>query len=102
MPTICAINGAAIGAGAAISLACDIRLASSTAKIGFTFSKIGIHPGMGSSVLLPRIVGDEKASYLLLSGSLLTGLEAKTMGLVLDAVDKVCRKHFLYQSLIIA
>lgn len=89
VPTIAAINGAAIGAGMCMTLACDIRIASSTAKLGFTFTKLGIHPGMGSSTLLPRLVGQEMASYLLLSGAVISGEEARQKGLVLEAVDKV-------------
>jgi enoyl-CoA hydratase/carnithine racemase len=45
VPTICAINGSAIGAGMCMTLACDMRIAATNAKIGFTFSKLGIHPG---------------------------------------------------------
>lgn len=45
VPTICAINGSAIGAGMCMTLACDMRIAASNAKLGFTFSKLGIHPG---------------------------------------------------------
>lgn len=89
VPTIAAINGAAIGAGMCMTLACDMRIASSTAKLGFTFAKLGIHPGMGSSLLLPRLVSQETASYLLLSGAIISGEEAKQRGLVLEAVPKV-------------
>ncbi len=89
VPTVAAINGAAIGAGMCMTLACDVRIASSNAKLGFTFTKLGIHPGMGSSVLLPRLVSQEVASYLLLSGTIISGEEARQKGLVLEAVDKV-------------
>ncbi len=88
VPTVAAINGAAIGAGMCMTLACDIRVASTTAKLGFTFAKLGIHPGMGSSLLLPRVVSQETASYLLLSGAIVSGEEAVRRGLVLEAVDK--------------
>ena len=89
VPTIAAINGAAIGAGMCMTLACDMRIAASSAKLGFTFAKLGIHPGMGSSLLLPRLVGQETASYLLLSGAILSGDEARQRGLVLESVPKV-------------
>lgn len=91
VPTIAAINGAAIGAGMCMTLACDMRVAAKNAKLGFTFAKLGIHPGMGSSVLLPRLVGQEVATYLLLSGAVLSGEDARAKGLVLEAVDKVVR-----------
>jgi enoyl-CoA hydratase/carnithine racemase len=57
MPTICAINGHAIGAGLAFTLAADFRIAADTAQLGVTFTKLGIHPGMGSSHFLPRLIG---------------------------------------------
>lgn len=89
VPTIAAINGAAIGAGMCMTLACDMRIVSTSAKVGFTFAKLGIHPGMGSSLLLPRIVSQETASYLLLSGAIISGEEAQKRGLALEAVPKV-------------
>lgn len=89
VPTIAAINGAAIGAGMCMTLACDMRVAAKNAKLGFTFAKLGIHPGMGSSVLLPRLVGQDMATYLLLSGAVLSGEDARAKGLILEAVEKV-------------
>ena len=89
VPTIAAINGAAIGAGMCMTLACDMRVAATNAKLGFTFAKLGIHPGMGSSLLLPRIVSQETASYMLLSGAIISGEDAKQRGLVLETVPKV-------------
>lgn len=89
VPTIAAINGAAIGAGLCMTLACDIRVVSDSAKLGFTFPKLGIHPGMGASVLLPRIVRQEVASHLLMSGDVFSGSDAKDYGLVLKSVSKV-------------
>lgn len=86
VPTIAAIHGAAIGAGLAVTLACDIRLATVDAKMGVTFAALGIHPGMGSSLLLPRLIGHQHAAYMHLSGALLSGIEGKETKLVLDAV----------------
>src|SRR6218665_3340042 len=60
-PVICAINGAAVGIGATMTLAMDIRLASEQARIGFVFGKIGIVPEACSSWFLPRIVGIQQA-----------------------------------------
>eukprot|EP01038_Epipyxis_sp_PR26KG_P012941 gene12941-17349_t len=87
VPTIAAINGTAIGAGLCLTLACDLRIVDSKAKLGFTFPKLGIHPGMGSSILLPHIVSQEIASYMLLSGSIFTGEEAFRRGLVLESIN---------------
>jgi len=88
VPTVAAINGAAIGAGLCMSLACDIRVVASNAKVGFTFAKLGIHPGMGCSVLLPRVTSQEIATYLLSTGKIIDGKTAVEKGLALEAVLK--------------
>ena len=88
VPTIAAINGAAIGAGMCMTLACDFRIAAPKAKLGFTFTKLGIHPGMGASVLLPRLVRHETAALLLLTGDVVDGSTAKDMGLVCNIGDE--------------
>ncbi len=82
MPTIALINGPAVGAGLAFSLACDLRFSTRDAKMGLNFVRIGLTPGMGSTFLLPRVVGNARARELLFSGRLLGGEEAKTIGLV--------------------
>lgn len=87
VPTIAALNGPAIGAGMCISLGCDVRIASSTAKLGFTFVGLGLHPGMGCTHLLPSIAGPEAASRLLLSGEIISGSEALRLGIVTEAID---------------
>lgn len=81
-PVIAAINGAAIGVGATMTLPCDLRLAAEDAKIGFTFVKLGILPGLGSSHLLPRLVGLGKALELVLGAGVILGSEAARIGLV--------------------
>ena len=81
VPVIAAIHGAAVGAGMALTLACDVRIVAADAKVGFNFSRLGIPPGMGTSFLLPRAVGTARATELLLSGRLLPGTEAVAMGL---------------------
>ena len=87
-PVICAINGAAGGFGAAYPLTCDIRLAATEANIAFSFVKWGLIPEMGTTWLLPRLVGIEKTSDLLLTGRKVSGTEAAQMGLVLRAVPR--------------
>ncbi len=71
-----------------MTLACDFRIAAENAKIGFTFVKIGIHPGMGASVLLPRLIPSQKAFEYLLSGATVSGSTAQQHGLVLESVPK--------------
>lgn len=88
VPTIAAINGHAIGAGMCMSLGCDFRIVSNEAKLGFTFVKLGIHPGMGASLLLPRLISQQRAAEYLLTGRTVSGAVAKADGLVLEAVDK--------------
>ncbi|MEM7016389.1 MAG: enoyl-CoA hydratase-related protein [Pseudomonadota bacterium] len=87
-PVICAINGAAGGFGAAYPLTCDIRLAAEDANIAFSFVKWGLIPEMGATWTLPRLIGIEKTSDLLLTGRKITGKEAAEIGLVLRAVPK--------------
>ena len=87
-PVICAINGAAGGFGAAYPLTCDIRIAAEDANIAFSFVKWGLIPEMGATWTLPRLIGIEKTSDLLLTGRKVTGAEAAEMGLVLKAVAK--------------
>lgn len=87
-PVICAINGAAGGFGAAFPLTCDIRLAAEDAPIAYSFVKWGLVPEMGSTWLMPRLIGQEKTADLLLTGRKITGKEAAEIGLVLRAVPK--------------
>ena len=81
-PVIAAINGHAIGVGITMILACDIRLAASNAKLGLTFTKIGMLPGLGSTYLLPRLVGTVKARELILTAGVIKAAEAAEIGLV--------------------
>jgi len=81
-PVIAAINGAAVGIGATMTLAMDVRLASEKARIGFVFGKIGIVPEACSSWFLPRIVGIAQALEWTYSGDIIDGEEAKRGGLV--------------------
>jgi enoyl-CoA hydratase/carnithine racemase len=81
MPSIAAVNGHAIGGGFGVALLCDIRIVSERGKIGANFVKLGIHPGMAISHLLPEAVGYEVAAELLFTGRLIRGPEAVALGL---------------------
>lgn len=81
-PVIAAINGAAVGIGATMTLAMDIRLASEKARIGFVFGKIGIVPEACSTWFLPRIVGMQQAMEWLYGADILDAAEAQRGGLV--------------------
>jgi len=82
VPTIAAVNGAAVGAGLALALACDLRYAASDARLGMPFTALGMHPGMASTWLLPEVAGLAVARELLLTGRMLSGEDAERMGLV--------------------
>ncbi|HEY6459648.1 MAG TPA: enoyl-CoA hydratase family protein [Polyangiaceae bacterium] len=82
-PVVAAVNGTAVGAGAVIAIACDVRIASEGAKLGFIFPKVGLcGADMGAGYLLPRIVGLGRASELLFTGDVVTADEALRIGLV--------------------
>jgi enoyl-CoA hydratase/carnithine racemase len=81
-PVIAALNGTVAGAGAVIASACDVRVASESAKIAFLFTKVGLSGAdMGSAWLLPRIVGLGRASELLFTGDFIDAREAHRIGL---------------------
>jgi 2-(1,2-epoxy-1,2-dihydrophenyl)acetyl-CoA isomerase len=81
-PIIAAINGHAIGVGITMALPCDIRIAAQGAKIGLAFVKLGILPGLGSTHVLPRLVGMAKAQELVLTARTILAEEAAEIGLV--------------------
>jgi 2-(1,2-epoxy-1,2-dihydrophenyl)acetyl-CoA isomerase len=80
-PVIAAVNGVAAGAGASLAAACDVRLASERASIGFTFNRIGLHPDWGASWILPRLVGAGRAAELILTARMVDPDEAVRIGL---------------------
>ena len=81
-PVVAALNGTVAGAGAVIATACDVRIASDTAKIAFLFTKVGLSGAdMGASWLLPRIIGFGRATELLMSGDFIDAQEAYRIGL---------------------
>lgn len=80
VPTISAVEGAAIGAGMAIAAATDLRVIASDAKVGAPFTHLGLHPGMATTFNLPRLLGDSVANDVLLTGRILTGRECHEYG----------------------
>ena len=81
-PVIAAVNGVAVGAGAVIALACDVRIVAASARFGFVFPQVGLSGAdMGAAYLLPRVVGLGRASEILYSGELIGAEEAYRIGL---------------------
>jgi enoyl-CoA hydratase/carnithine racemase len=85
-PFIAAINGPAVGAGMALAIECDIRIAADDAKLGFVFARRGIIADGDAHWWLPRLIGASKALELLLTGSIITGQQAERCGLVSRSV----------------
>jgi len=81
-PSIAAVNGYALGGGCELALACDIRIASEKAKLGFPEVKLGIFPGWGGSQRITRIMGNAKAKELIYTGEMISAEEALRFGLV--------------------
>jgi enoyl-CoA hydratase len=86
VPTIAAIHGHAIGAGLCFALGCDIRLAAAGTKLGLTFPRVGLHPGMGATFFMPRAVGQAHAAELMLTGRVFDAEHAERIGLVARVV----------------
>ncbi|WP_408010391.1 enoyl-CoA hydratase/isomerase family protein [Pseudalkalibacillus sp. A8] len=86
-PTIAMINGFALGGGCELAMACDIRVASTKAKLGLPELNLSIIPGAGGTQRLTRLVGKGKALELILTGKIIPGEEAKNIGLVSEVVE---------------
>ncbi|CAN5818027.1 2-(1,2-epoxy-1,2-dihydrophenyl)acetyl-CoA isomerase PaaG [soil metagenome] len=81
-PIVCAVNGVAAGAGANIALCCDIVVATQSAAFIQAFSKIGLIPDSGGTFFLPRLIGFQKASAIMMMGDKVTATEAERIGMI--------------------
>lgn len=86
-PVVCAVNGVAAGAGANIALACDIIIAASSASFIQAFSKIGLIPDSGGTFFLPRLIGFQKATALMMLGDKVSANDALQMGMIYQVYE---------------
>lgn len=86
LPTVAAVNGAAVGAGMNLALACDVRIAAETARFDARFLDLGIHPGGGHTWMLRNAVGPQVAAAVVLFGEVLDGQAAARTGLAWSCV----------------
>ncbi|MFC4942607.1 enoyl-CoA hydratase [Pseudonocardia sp. GCM10023141] len=89
LPTIAAVNGAAVGAGLNLALACDLRLAGPRAKFDARFLQLGLHPGGGYTWMAQRVLGAQGAAAITLFGEAVDAAEALRIGLVHRVADDV-------------
>lgn len=87
VPTIAAVQGAAVGAGLNLAMACDLRIVGPRAKLAATFSQIGLHPGGGCTAFLVEALGAPRALQLLLDGGTVLGEDAVSIGLAVECVE---------------
>ena len=88
IPTIAALHGHAVGGGLALALACDLRYAAEDARLSVNFARLSLHPGMASTLTLPRAIGAARALELFYTGRVVSGREAEALGLVNRAVPR--------------
>src|SRR5437762_9858468 len=82
LPTVAAVNGAAVGAGMNLALCCDVRLAARSARFDTRFVQLGLHPGGGHTWMMQRAVGGQAAAAMVVFGEVLDGEAAERVGLV--------------------
>lgn len=87
MPTIAALDGAALGGGLELALSCDLRVAAANAKLGLVETKLAIIPGAGGTQRLPRLIGASKAKELIFTGRIIDGIQAHRLGIVNEVVE---------------
>ncbi len=87
IPTIAAVQGAAVGAGVNLAMSCDVRYAGPRAVFGVTFRHLGLHPGGGCTFFLTQALGRQRALSVILDGGSLDADQARALGLVVDVVD---------------
>lgn len=88
VPTIAAVDGAALGGGLEMALCCDMRIAGSESKFGLPETKLAIIPGAGGTQRLPRLIGGSKAKELMFTGRVLSGVQAEKYGIANYAVTE--------------
>jgi enoyl-CoA hydratase len=93
-PVLAAVNGVALGGGTELALACDIRIASATASMGLTETRLAIIPGAGGTQRLPRLVGRGKAKELIFTGRRVSASEALEIGLA----NQICEPDQLLET----
>lgn len=101
-PTIAAINGYALGVGCTMTLLCDIRIAAEEAKLGFLFPRMGVMAELGSTFLLPRLVGLGRACEFMFTGKQYTAVECERAGLVnriVPGIELMQAAHALAQEI---
>ncbi|MFP6660746.1 MAG: enoyl-CoA hydratase/isomerase family protein [Myxococcota bacterium] len=81
VPVIAAMQGHAVGGGLGLAIVCDLRVANESARYGANFTRLGLHPGMATTYILPRLVGLPRAAEWLFTGRLMSGAEAAEAGL---------------------
>ncbi|MEY2422191.1 MAG: hypothetical protein QOI95_2258 [Acidimicrobiaceae bacterium] len=87
LPTLAAVNGAAVGAGMNLALVCDVRIAARRAKFDTRFLQLGLHPGGGHTWMFQRITGPQAVFATVVFGEVLNGEEAERIGLVWKCID---------------
>jgi enoyl-CoA hydratase/carnithine racemase len=88
VPTLALVRGSAIGAGLCLALACDLRLGTRSARLAANFLRVGLHPGMGATLLVPHVVGPARAARLLSTAEVVSGEAALALGLLGELVDE--------------
>ncbi len=87
-PIVAAVHGAAVGAGVGLAVMADFRVTCPEARFATNFTRLGFHPGFGLTCTLPRLLGQQKATWLMYSGRRITGEEALELGLADDCVPR--------------